>query len=71
MGYELIRKPRKCPACASIRIADIMYGYPIFSEELDDLLKTGKVILGGCCVSRDDPKWECFDCHASIYKKLE
>ena len=46
MRYEFIRKPRKCPAYASIRIADIMYGYPIFSEELDEVIKSGKLFLG-------------------------
>jgi hypothetical protein len=33
-----------------------MYGYPLFSEELEQKLEAGKITLGGCCISDDDPK---------------
>ena len=67
MRYESTRKPKKCPSCGSTRIADIMYGLPAFSTELENNLNSGKIVLGGCCVSGDDPRWQCADCHASIY----
>jgi len=54
--YDSTRKPRRCPACGSKRIASIMYGYPLFSEELEQKLEAGKITLGGCCISDDDPK---------------
>ena len=41
------RKPRKCPQCGSAKIADILYGLPIFSPELEKELKDGKIELGG------------------------
>jgi len=35
---------------------------------MDDI-HAGKVALGGCCISDDDPVWECADCETTIYKK--
>jgi len=69
MRYENIRKPRKCPKCGSTRIATILYGFPVHSIKLMDDIDSGKVALGGCCISDDDPVWECVDCETTIYKK--
>jgi hypothetical protein len=55
--------PTACPACGGPRVASILYGLPAFSPELDRELNEGRVVLGGCCVSGDDPKWQCADCH--------
>ena len=33
------------------------------------LIDAGKIVLGGCCISGDDPKWKCADCGVDIYKK--
>ena len=65
------RKPRKCPQCGSSRIANILYGMPEFSPELDKSLKEGKIALGGCCISNDDPKWKCTECEVDIYKETK
>jgi len=56
------KKPRTCPRCGSDSIAKIMYGMPAFSAELDEALRTGKLSLGGCCVSDESPRWECNEC---------
>jgi len=50
----------KCPSCGSDDVATIVFGYP--SPELIEEMQQGKVALGGCCVSEDDPEWECTDC---------
>ena len=68
MRYEYRRKSRKCPSCGSNKIANILFGMPAFSEELENDLKEGRVVLGGCCVSDDDPSWQCADCDIKIYK---
>jgi hypothetical protein len=67
--YESKRKPTKCPACSSSRIAKILYGMPDFSSKLERDLGAGRIILGGCCISDDDPEWQCTDCQMVIYKK--
>lgn len=67
MRYKFARKPTKCPKCGSGQIADILYGYPEFSKELQKDLDEGKLVLGGCCVSGGDPKWKCVDCEADLY----
>lgn len=63
--YECKRKPRRCPACGSTRVASILYGMPLFSEDLQRRLDDGTVVLGGC--SLDSAKWECVDCHAQMH----
>ena len=62
------RKPRKCPQCGSSRIANILYGMPEFSPEFEKRIEDGKIALGGCCISNDDPVWKCVECEADIYK---
>ncbi|HPJ05829.1 MAG TPA: hypothetical protein PLK17_09965 [Bacteroidales bacterium] len=68
MKYYSEDKPIKCPACGSPKVVRIMYGMPSYEAFLDS--KAGKIILGGCVVSNDDPKWGCIDCKEKIYKKM-
>ena len=63
----------KCPYCGSKNTARILYGMPAFSEELQAKLDSGKLHLGGCCISgvpdenggmiNLDPGRYCNDCH--------
>lgn len=69
--YESQHSPSECPACGSKRIAYIVYGLQVFTPELEAKMKAGQITLGGCCVSDDDPKWECADCEAVIFRKRE
>ena len=52
----------KCPRCGSMETARILYGMPAFSEELERRLRAGRLRLGGCCVSANDPKRYCNTC---------
>lgn len=67
--YEYRRKPIKCPQCQSVRVAKIFYGMPAFSLELKHDLDAGRIFLGGCCISGDDPWWRCVDCGTELYRK--
>lgn len=69
MRYSSTKKPVKCPKCGSLHIANILYGMPAYSEQLMTDIDKGKIILGGCIITGDDPKWQCFDCKTEIYKK--
>ncbi len=53
---------KKCPRCGSRNTARILYGMPVYSEDLQKKLDSKKVILGGCCVTEADPKYHCNDC---------
>jgi hypothetical protein len=68
MKYNSVKKPTRCPVCGSEKIAEILYGLPAFSPELDKMIKDHKITLGGCCVTGDNPLWECVDCNTVIYK---
>ncbi len=54
-----------CPKCGG-KIVEIRYGYP--TEKLFNAAVRGEVILGGCCVVRNengnliDPQYGCVDC---------
>lgn len=67
MKYEVKRKPIKCPHCGEKTVATIFYGYPAFSE-LEDDLESGKIVLGGCCVTDHDPEWQCTSCDTKLYR---
>lgn len=62
-------KPMTCPACGSKKIADILWGYPGYSEEMEKQIEEGKLVLGGCCITDHDATWQCVDCGADIYQK--
>ena len=68
MKYKSTKKPKRCPACGSENIAGILYGLPVFSPSLEKEIKENKTVLGGCCITEDDPAWKCIDCNAEIYK---
>jgi len=57
-----------CPNCNSSRVARILYGMPMFNDKLDKAMKEGKIVLGGCCITDNDPDYQCLDCNALIFK---
>lgn len=60
-------KPTACPGCGSADLARIMYGLPMESAALYKAVERGKVVLGGCCVTGDDPEWHCNSCHRDFH----
>jgi hypothetical protein len=49
------KRPEKYYECGSWRIAGILYGLPAQSPELDRDLETGRIVLGGCVITDNDP----------------
>jgi rubredoxin len=54
------KKTRICPKCGLKVVIEIIYGLPSF--EGFELAEAGKVILGGCVISEDSPRWHCKKC---------
>jgi len=52
-----------CPKCGSGKVAKILYGWPDCSDEMKKKLKSKVIVLGGCCMSKDSPVYECTVCH--------
>lgn len=67
MKYYSENKPDRCPLCKSPNVVRILYGMPSYEAFLD--AEAGKIIIGGCVVSSNDPRWGCIDCKAKIYSK--
>ena len=63
------KKIKNCPSCYSPRIAKIVYGYPDYDDKMAEDISEERIVLGGCCVTEDDPDYKCVDCDAFIYGK--
>lgn len=53
-------KKQVCPRCGSKDVLPIEYGYP--DIELAEDYHQSKIVLGGCCVTDNDPTRECRKC---------
>lgn len=60
-----------CPECGSSDIAEILWGLPAFSDELEAEIEAGHVFLGGCIVSDFDPDWRCNACGCEFGRNPE
>jgi hypothetical protein len=67
MRYSSYKKPDKCPKCGSSKAVKIIYGEPSYEDSLE--AEAGKIILGGCEITGNDPCWGCTDCKAKIFKR--
>jgi len=52
----------KCPECDSSSVAVILWGYPDM-DAIKEKLDKKEITLGGCCITDNDPKWECNKCN--------
>jgi len=53
-------RSRSCPQCSSNEVVPISYGLPL-GDAIKDA-EAGKIWLGGCIVTDEDPEWHCKDC---------
>jgi hypothetical protein len=44
-----------CPECKSDNVAKILWGYPVHSEELQEILDSEEMVLGGCVIYENPP----------------
>ncbi|GAA0953328.1 hypothetical protein [Actinocorallia libanotica] len=49
-----------CPRCRKGGVVPVMYGYPHFTDELQEALRGRRLVLGGC-VPREE-RWACTAC---------
>ena len=57
-----------CQRC-NTGMLPVMYGFP--GPEMADDAMQGKIILGGCCVTENDPRWQCPACGATLPESAE
>lgn len=65
---EAKRKPETCPKCGAAEVVPIVYGTESPSGKTIADIYAGRVAVGGCIVTDDDPKWRCFACEAEIHR---
>jgi len=57
----MTKKKHPCPQCGETKnVVEIVYGYP--GPDLMEMHYQGKVKLGGCVVSDNDPDLYCMQC---------
>jgi hypothetical protein len=59
----------KCPSCGSKDIIRILYGLRPLPDP--ELMSQGKIVLGGCCFTDDDPDYRCGECEHSWQASVE
>jgi hypothetical protein len=52
-----------CPNCDKSSISEIFWGYPADIDSMKESLDKKEIVLGGCLVTDNDPKYECNDCN--------
>jgi len=57
---------KKCPKCGSRKVAPILYGMPVFDEEMERQLNNQELYLGGCCMEETAPEYHCFGCGKNV-----
>lgn len=53
-------RPRICPDCREKRVVPIAYGFP--DSDVADEVRRGEVVLGGCLIEPENPRWLCRSC---------
>ena len=66
---ETKSKPAICPSCEAESVADILWGYPVMTDELLEKMAKKQIHFGGPLFTDDDPLWRCEDCGLEIYKQ--
>ena len=59
----------QCPHCGSTDTARIVYGYPVYSDDLKEKLDQKKVHLGGCVIYDEDPDRHCNACEKDFVSR--
>ena len=65
------QKQLTCPSCNSKNAAEYLYGMPFFDEKLQKQIDEGKVILAGCIINDNSPKYHCNDCGKDWGRRFE
>lgn len=53
----------KCPYCGSTNTAKIIRGMPDYTALLEMDKRKEKYIIGGCCITGNDPAYKCLECY--------
>jgi len=67
----LSKKNPPCPSCGSKNACHIFWGYPANMEQYLEAIAKKEIAAGGCCISDNDPKWECIKCNLRWGKRHE
>jgi len=55
-----MEKNPKCPKCNADKTVPIVYGFP--GLEMLESYEKGEIMIGGCDIGPDSPKWHCKKC---------
>ena len=61
-----LRKGSTCPTCKKAKLVPIVYGLP--TSDVAEREGARQIVLGGCCVTGNEPELECLGCEARFMR---
>ena len=61
------KKPIKCFHCGFEPVSELLYGIQEIDEKLQKDIDERKVLLGGCSIMKNSPKWLCSNCQTEYF----
>ena len=65
---KALSKPKRCPWCNSNLVAQIIHEINTLTPAVQQDLNDRKAVLGVHFSQEVNPKWQCMDCGAQIYR---
>lgn len=62
-GTTMLKNRLACPKCKNKNYAEILWGIPADMGELKEALANKEIVLDGCIVTGNDPRWKCNVCN--------
>lgn len=59
------RRGKRCAKCGAYDVVRIVWGEPTPAH--GEAAKRGEIVLGGCCVTDDDPVMRCRSCRTDVF----
>ena len=56
---------RRCPHCGARGLVPIVYGMP--AGDIVEQARLGRVAIGGCIITVDDPEHQCVECGVQVW----
>ncbi len=64
-------KPDRCPWCRSNLVAEIIHEINSLTPTVERDLNDRKAVLGVNMEDAENPSWQCMDCGAQIYSRIQ
>ena len=64
---RVIQKPNECLHCGFEPVSHLLYGVHEIDEKMQRDIDSRRILLGGCSILKDSPKWFCSNCQTEYF----